>query len=69
MDKNEILFYDNNYIVTYTKTYIFKDTVIKEISNDNERITKYKFINLDINPYQKQISPYNYIDITGELVQ
>ena len=69
LDKNEILFYDNNYIVTYTKTYIFKDTVIKEISNDNERITKYKFINLDINPYQKQISPYNYIDITGELVQ
>lgn len=69
MDKNEILFYDNNYIVTYTKTYIFKDTMIKEISNDNERVTKYKFINLDINPNQKQISPYNYIDITGELLQ
>ncbi|HCC04409.1 MAG TPA: hypothetical protein DEP51_06135 [Clostridiales bacterium] len=67
--KNEILFYDNNYIVTYTKTYILKDTMIKEISNNNNRITKYKFINLDINPYQKQISPYNYIGITGELLQ
>lgn len=67
--KNEILFYDNNYIVTYNKTYILKDTMIKEISKDNSRITNYKFINLDINPYQKQISPYNYIDITGNLLQ